>query len=332
MYEVQKPKGKIQPGFYVLVAALVAVLGYFAADQFGLFDKFSGSSSNSNTEVVSQGKSVSAETVSLQDVRSVDNSSSVGIQAPPIPTSGKVRSIIMVGPSGVYNSINMTDGKNFKLLKKGFVPKLINEQAVSSSDLKAIIEKYINDSWNNGVKANGDIQLVVASSVANNPKIQEMLPEFKKSYVVTTTSSETEGAGAFKVAVAPQYQNTAFVMDITPTIIRFTYSTGNGTKTIVAKTGSKYYQNQQSDQQALDEIKSAIAQIPKSNQQLCLVLWAAAEKDLRQGEQRYSAIPNYNGEERATKTGLTLINEVKNLTNANMVLDFESMWFTGFTA
>lgn len=326
-------KRKAKPGLFILVGVLLIGVAIFALNYFGFgISAILGSKQNTTearTGSTAQDESAQPNT-SLKDVRMTDNSATVGITAPPQPTNGKIRSISMIGPSGVYNSIVLTDGRNFKLVKKAFAPMLVNEQAVSADDIKAVLSKYINDSWNNGIKANGDIQLVVASSVANNPKVQQMLPEFKKTYTVTQTSSETEGAAAFKVAVAPQYQTTAFVMDITPTIIRFTYSTGSGTKTIVAKTGSKYYQNQQSDDQALQEIRSAISQIPRNNQQLCIVLWAAAEKDLRQGENRYSAIPNYSGEERSTKTGLVLINEVKTLTNANMVLDFESMWFSGF--
>lgn len=332
MQEFQQ-KRKAKPGLFVLVGVLLigVVIGAFKYMGFGLSD-LTGSAKPDSTETRAGTPQTdsAAQNVSLQDVRMADNSASVGIVAPPQPVNGKIRSVSMVGPSGVFNSITLTDGRNYKLIKKSFVPKLINEQSVSTEDIKAILEKNINDSWNNGIKSNGDIQIVVASSVANNPKVQQMIPEFKKTYVVTTTTSETEGAAAFKVAVAPQYRDTAFVMDVTPTIIRFTYNAGNSTKTVVAKTGSKYYQNEQTEEQAMAEIRSVISQIPRSNQQLCIVLWAAAEKDLRQGENRYASIPSYTGEERATKTGLALINEVKSLTNANMVLDFESMWFSGF--
>jgi hypothetical protein len=326
-----KKKG-FQSGFFLIIGAAILGLAFLAARQFGLWEKVTNlASTDASTPVAAKTSEAAASTsTALQDVKTVDNSSAVGIQAPPEPVNGKVRSISMVGPSGVYNAIVRTDGKSYKLLKKAFTPKLINEQFVSTEDIKSVLEKYIKDSWNNDVKGNSDIQIVIASSVVNNPKIQAMIPDLKKTYVVTTTSSETEGAAAFKVAVAPQYQNTAFVMDVTPTIIRFTYGTGSGSKTIVAKTGSKYYQNNQTDEQALAEIRQAVAQIPRSSQLNCIVLWAAAEKDLREGENRYSAIPTYNGEEKSTHTGLKLINEVKNLTNANVVLDYESMWFMAY--
>jgi len=333
MDNVGTKKAGFQKGFFWLIGAVVLGLLFLAVRQFGVWDKVSNlvttDSSKTVAATTTNGETTTTSTT-LQDVKTVDNSSNVGIQAPPVPSNGKVRSISMVGPSGVYNSIVLTDGKSYKLLKKAFTPKLINEQSFSPDDIKTLLEKYINDGWNNGVKSNGDIQIVIASSVANNPKIQALIPELKKAYVVTTTTSDTEGAAGFKVAVAPQYQNTAFVMDITPTIIRFTYSTGGGTKTIVAKTGSKYYQNGQDDNQAIAEIRNAISQIPKSSQQLCIVLWAAAEKDLRQGENRYSGIPTYNGDEKATQTGLKLINEVKSETNANVVIDYESMWFMAY--
>jgi hypothetical protein len=330
-----KKKG-LQPGFFLIIGAVVLGLAFLALRQFGIWDKaYNFVAGDSQTSVAATPVGNSAETnapaASLKTVDAVDNSSLVGIQSPPEPTSGtKVRSVSMVGPSGVYNSIVSTDGKSYKLLKKAFTPKLINEQFVSNEDIKSVLEKYIKDSWNNDVKSNSDIQIVIASSVVNNPKIQALIPELKKTYVVTTTSSETEGAAAFKVAVAPQYRNTAFVMDITPTIIRFTYGVGAGTKTIVAKTGSKYYQNNQTDEQALAEIRQVISQIPQGSKQLCLVLWAAAEKDIREGQNRYSSIPNYTGEEKSTHTGLKLINEVKNLTNANVVIDYESMWFMAY--
>lgn len=315
-------------GVVAVLIFIIVVLLY----NMGYLNQFIKSDVNNtnNTNSSSNNSSSTVTTTQLQEVRNIDNGSMVGIEAPPSPVNGKVRSISMVGPSGIYNSIVLTDGRNFKLLKKAFSPKLINEQFVSSDDVKSILENYVRDSWNNGIKSNGDIQIVIASSVINNPKIQSMIPELKKTYVVTTTTSETEGSAAFKVAVNPMYQNTAFVMDVTPTIIRFSYNNNGIVKTIVAKTGSKYYQNNQTDDQALAEIRQAVSQIPRNNQQLCLVLWAAAEKDLRQGDNRYSAIPNYTGNEKSTQTGLKLVNEVKNLTNANMVLDFESMWFSGF--
>jgi len=336
MENISTKKKGFQSGFFLIIGAVILGLGFLALRQFGIWEKiYSSVSGNTESTVAastngSEKGNDNAPTASLQAVNTVDNSSKVGIQALPEPTNGKIRSISMVGPSGVFNAIVKTDGKGFKLLKKAFTPKLINEQFVSNEDIKAILEKYIKDSWNNNVTSNSDIQIVIASSAVNNPKIQALIPELKKTYVVTTTTSETEGAAAFKVAVAPQYQNTAFVMDVTPTIIRFTYGSGSGTKTIVAKTGSKYYQNNQTDEQALAEIRSVISQIPKSSQQLCIVLWAAAEKDIREGENRYSGIPTYNGEEKSTHTGLKLINEVKNLTNANVVIDYESMWFMAY--
>lgn len=269
----------------------------------------------------------------LQTVNVVDNSSSVGITAPPAPNGGKIRSVSMVGPSGVYNDIVQTDRRNYKALKTAFTPLLVNEGAVSTDDIKKVLGQYINESWKDkaaSVSSNGDIQIVIASSVMNNPKVVAMLPELKKTYVVTTTSSDTEGAGGFKVAVAPQYQSTAFVMDITPTIIRFTYSVNGRTVTEVAKTGSKYYQNGQTTDQALSEIRATLAKIPQTSKQLCIVLWAAAAKELRQGANRYSSVPNYTGGERSTTSGLELINEVKAQTNANVVLDFDGHWFSTF--
>lgn len=311
------------------IAAIVIIGLLIGAYKLGYLDHFT-TPSNNNVPVQNTSGSSSPSPTTLQDVRTVDNSSAVGITAPPAPINGKIRSISMIGPSGVYNAITLRDGKNFKLVKKAFTPKLINEQFVSTDDIKSVLAEYIKDSWNNGVTSNSDIQIVIASSVATNPKIQAMIPELKKTYVVTTTTSDTEGEGGFRVAVAPQYVSTATVMDITPTIIRFSYNTGGNIKTIVAKTGSKFYQNNQTEDQALAEIRQVISQIPRNSQQLFIVLWAAAEKDLRQGDNRYSGIPTYTGNEKSTQSGLRLINEVKALTNANVVLDYESMWFMSY--
>lgn len=316
-------------GGVVAIVLIIALIGLY---KLGYLDSLmSGSNSTtSSTSTTSSSSNNPTAPITLQEINAVDNSSSVGIQSPPAPNGGKVRSVTMVGPSGVYCSIVQTDGRSYKLIKKAFQPMLINEEAASPKDITTTIQGFINDSWNNGVSSKGDIQLVVASSLSNNPKVKTITDELKKTYNVTTTSSDLEGAGAFKVAVAPQYYNTAFVMDITPTIIRFTYNTGGSTRTIVAKAGSKYYQNNQTKDQALAEIRNVVSQIPPANRQICIVLWAAAEKDLRQGANRYSTIPNYSGSERHITSGLELVSEVKNLTNANMVLDFESMWFSAY--
>lgn len=313
-----------------MLVGLLLILGVVAYN-LGWLDSLTNKNdvgTNNNSNNVTQSTQYNNQT--LQVVQTADNSSDVGIQSPPAPVNGRIRSITMVGPSGVYCSIVQTDGRNYKLIKKAFQPMPINDEAALPSEIRAVIQGFINDSWNNGVSSKGDIQLVVASSLTNNPKIKSITDELKKVYNVNNTSSETEGAGAFKVAVAPQYQNNTFVMDVTPTIIRFTFSTGSGTRTLVAKTGSQYFKNSQSDEQAFAEIRQVISQIPRNSQQNCLVLWAAAEKDLRQGSNRYSVIPSYSGQERSTISGLKLINEVKNLTNAKVVIDYESMWFSSF--
>lgn len=329
----------------IIVAAVIGLLFVvFGLYQLGYLSSFTNSS-NSNTTFnnpngagpnypnTTGGSNPTSSPVTFQPattVNAVDNSSSVGISSPPPATGGKVRSVSMVGPSGVYNSLVQTDGRNFTLIRKGFTELLINEGAVSTEDIKKALNQYIADSWNSNPRpsSNGDIQIVIASSVANNPKVVAALPELKRTYVVTTTSSDLEGAGGFKVAVAPQYQSTAMVMDLTPTITRLTYSPSTGVyKTIVAKTGTKYFQNGQSDEQALNEMRTALAQIPTSNRQQCIVLWAAAEKDLRQGSNRYSGIPSYSGNKSHIVAGLKLINEAKSPTT---VIDFEAMWFSSY--
>lgn len=310
-----------------IAIAILLVIGVLVYVKY--FSNLTDTTVNTNNTTTNNNGTITSSPV-LQEVNAVDNSSSVGITAPPEPVNGRTRSISMLGPSGVFNYIVKTDGKNIKLLKKAFQPMLVNEGVVSTEDIKKVLNQYVNDSWNNGISSNGDIQIVIASSVANNPKVQAAIPDLKKTYVVTTTTSETEGAAAFKVAVAPQYQSSTVVVDMTPTIIRLSFLNGGRVQTIVARTGSKYYQNNQTDEQALAEIRQAVLQVPQANRQLVLVLWAAAEKDLRQGSNRYSNVLTYSGAERSTQSGLKLINEIKSITNSNVVIDFESSWVMGF--
>lgn len=315
----------------VVIFVLIAVI---ASYKLGYLDRFVGSSTtnttgtttNSTTVKSDDGKTLSVS--SLEDLTVTDNSSNVGITAPPEPTNGKIKCNSMVGPSGAYNDVVLTDGKNYKVTQTAFTEMLINEEAVSAKDIKAVLQGYIKECWKH-VDDKGAVQLVIASSLTGNPKLKEILPELRSAYTVTETTSTLEGAAAFKVAVNPQYYNTAFTMDITPTITRFTYNSGGKLTTLVAQAGSKYYQNGKTKEQALAEIRRVVSQIPQQNRQLCIVLWAASSKYLRDGTARYSGIPAYTGEERFILAGVDLLNEVKTQ-SGNVVVDYVAHWYSAF--
>lgn len=323
---------KIEWKNIIVAAVLVLLFVLGGLYKFGVFDgMINSSSSNSTTTTTTSNPSTSGTTtLTLRDVDTVDNSSSVGIIAPPPPTGGKIRSVSMVGPSGCYSDVTRTDGKNYKVIKTAFTPMLINEQAgVTAADIKNCLQGYIKLGWDNGVSDKGDIQIVVASSLVGNSKIKEILPELKKSYTVTETTSAQEGLGDFRVAIAPQYYDTATAVDITPTIIRNTYSVRGKVSTEVAQTGSKYYQQNQTKEQALSIIRESISKIPSANREQCIVLWAAAAKDLRKGYDRYSDVPTYNGTERFITEGLELIEEVKKGCKKT-VIDYDGHWYSTF--
>lgn len=322
-------KGGFQSGFYLIIGAVILGLAFLAARQFGIWDKVTALvTSDTNTASVNKTESNDSVTTASPVMATGGTDSKVNITPPAEPQNPTRRGVAMLGPSGLFLYVTDTDGNTVKLVQKKLQKELVQENFVDPEAIVNGLKGYIDDMRNAGVKGNGNIQFITASSTANNPQVQKILTQLKRmGVIVTMTTSDNEGKWAFQSAVAQQYRDKSFLVDVTPSITRITWAVNGSYTTVVANVGSK---SDNSEGAATAEINKVISRIPQSSKQNCFVIWAASENILRQGAPAYSSEPSYSGNDVSIVAGLNIVKAAKDSSNAQVIYVWEAAYPMGF--
>lgn len=347
------PKGSgSNKGLIAVGAALVfaAVLGFFVYT-----GKFSGNGGeNSSTSVVTQTSGPSSSsTVSSSDkpitpsvVTSNNSPKRQGILpvAASVDQSRKVRmSVIQLAPSGMYLYVFDTDGTNhqlvYKELKEGLIQVGFNP---TPEELNTQLTAYITDIFQKYKVTNPRyVQFVVSSGAASIKEIADAIKVLEKKYTVTKTVLEQEGALALAATIPDNLKNSSFLVDVTPTVTRLSWYDDSGKPRTIPLTGSMYSIDSGSganaksaitDEQAKSAVIEKLRELPESRRQNGFVIWAAAEKALRQGSSnRYSFLQSsYTADKQVILNGLNILYTIQDQTGTPLVMDFETSYAIGF--
>jgi hypothetical protein len=206
----------------------------------------------------------------------------------------------------------------------------------TDDDVRAGLKNYISNMLNYGVGGK-DIHFVVSSGAIKTPETQKIAKGLKAlGYFVNPVTAEQEGAYALKCVLPSAYAGEAFVLDIGSGNTKVSWMEGGEIKS--GETyGSKYFQNNVSDQTAYVEAKSIAAQIPASKSKVCFIIGGVPfefAKAIRNGKERYTTL-NAPGDIKAEggkqKSGLNIYKAFADETGCKtFVFDWDANFTIGF--
>lgn len=298
-------------------------------------------SRSKNTPAVAQ-QSDTRSTVSSESIKSSDyvatssNPSRPSKSLPATPVVNKPSSfkgVCLLGPSGFFLYVIEYDGTNHRLVKRAFQKELIKEGFIPSpDDIKKSLQEYIEQMYNNGVTDPKNIQFITSAGAMSFPLIKNAVDVLKsKGYVVTTTSIEEEGRYALEATLSRDQRDNSFIVDLTPTVTRLSWYEGDKPKTI-SLPGSKYNQDNMSDEQAKAKVEDLLKALPQKNRQNGVIIWAAADK-LRPADDkiRYALLEDsYKSDDKLTLSGLNILYTVQNQVGTSLFFDWHSSYPIGY--
>ncbi|GAA4447691.1 hypothetical protein GCM10023189_04400 [Nibrella saemangeumensis] len=256
---------------------------------------------------------------------------------PPAPTNGRLKGVVELGASG-FNSfiINLDRQKNWKLEKAEFGNSLVLENMASDFDIREGLKKYIAGMLDYGVNGR-DIHFVVSSGAVKAENTQKIIRALKSlNYVVNTVTPEQEGKYALRSVLPAQYENSAFVTDIGSGNTKISWKEGERISAIETY-GSKYYQNNTSDETVYNGVKEQASKIPSDNRKTCFIIGGVPfelAKQVRNGKERYTVLnapSGYKGDNAKNKAGLTIYKAIADATGCNQfVFDWDANFTIGF--
>jgi hypothetical protein len=324
---------KLKPGALIFIGLIFIGLLYFGFRQFGVWNMITGNSTDTaqtQTQGGTNPSAVSEQPISLPSTNSAAVKP-VSVTPPADPINPKRRGVAMLGKSGTFEYVVDTDGNTSKLISRDLKKEMIKEGLVTPEDIKNTLAIYIQDMYKQGVKGDGNIQFIVASSALaddKDGKIKNLAKALEKYAVVNYTTTEQEGRYAAMVAIPPQYRSSSFLIDVTPAFTRLTWFEGGATKT-VKLAGSAYYKETTTDEQVKADTARLVAQIPQQNRRYGYIIWAAVED--KTSSDRYVALQDsYDIQDQNFESGMNIIQTVKQTTGAEMFFDRKSAFPMGF--
>jgi hypothetical protein len=256
---------------------------------------------------------------------------------PSVPTGGKLKGVVELGATG-FNSfiINVDKQKNWKLEKADFGVSLVYEKLTSDQDVKDGLKKYIADMLAYGVSPR-DIHFVISSG-AQKVDITKKITDFLKNmgFVVNLVTASQEGILGYRSVMPKDYQGDAFVVDIGSGNTKIAYMEGGSIKSIEAP-GSKYFQNNTTDESAYADTKGKAAQVPASLRKTCFVIGGVPyelAKQVRNGKERFTVLAapdKYTPKDAKGKAGINLYKAIYDATDCQQfVFDWDANFTIGF--
>lgn len=256
---------------------------------------------------------------------------------PPAPVNGKLRGVVELGATGFNSFIILSDAqKNWNLQKAEFGNSLVYENMASDEDVTTGLKKYIGDMLAYGVGPK-DIHFVISSGAKKAEGTQKIINGLKKlGYVVNTVTPEQEGKLALKSALPKQYEGSAFVVDVGSGNTKISWLQG-GQVSAVEAPGSKYFQNNQTDEQVYRDVLNKVKDVPANKREVCFIIGGVPfelAKQHRNGKERYTVLkaPNeYQADGAKQKAGLNIYNAIVNATGCQeFVFDWDANFTIGF--
>lgn len=327
---------KLTPFAKILILALVAVGIFFAVRKF-LPQSNANVSTNTEVTTPTQPAEEEKETPKEKKAKNTPTNRPSFSYLPAAPVNGKMKGVVELGASGFNSFIVSIDAKKtWKLEKAEFGSSLVYENMATDDDVRAGLKNYISNMLNYGV-AGKDIHFVVSSGAIKTPETQKIAKGLKTlGYFVNPVTAEQEGAYALKCVLPALYEGEAFVLDIGSGNTKVSWKEGGEIKS--AETyGSKYFQNNVSDQAVYDEASAIAAQIPASKRKVCFIIGGVPfelAKQVKNGKERYTVLSNpadYKAEGGKQKAGLNIYKAFADGTKSKtFVFDWDANFTIGF--
>ena len=327
---------KLTPFAKILILALVAVGIFFGVRKF--LPQNTTTSTTTTEETTSPARPVEEEKEKPSTSKTKNTTSRPAFSyLAPNPVNGKMKGVVELGASGFNSFIVTIDAKKtWKLEKAEFGSSLVYENMATDDDVRAGLKNYISNMLSFGV-AGKDIHFVVSSGAIKTPETQKIAKGLKTlGYFVNPVTADQEGAYALKCVLPASYANEAFVLDIGSGNTKVSWMEAGEIKS--GETyGSKYYQNNVSDQAAYDEAASIAAQIPASKRKVCFIIGGIPfefAKAIRNGKERYTVLTkpeDIKAEGGKQKSGLNIYKAFADETGCKtFVFDWDANFTIGF--
>lgn len=255
----------------------------------------------------------------------------------PAPSGGKLKAVVELGATGFNSFIVRVDAqKNWKLEKAEFGASLVKEGLATDEDVKSGLKRYIADMLSFGVGSK-DIHFVISSGAKKAEITDKIIAELKRmNYVVNTVTPEQEAKLALRSAMTRDYQSSGFVVDIGSGNTKIAWYNGSA-PTGVECPGSKYFQDNMSDEDAYKDTKSKAMRVPASQRGTCFVIGGVPyelAKQHRNGKERYTLLKapgSYNPNGEKQKAGLNILQAISDATACKQfVFDWDANFTIGF--
>jgi hypothetical protein len=309
----------------VLVGAFLLIRNYVPQLQ---------QSSDKNTQVVQEEKNQAEETTKADNRK---GGTAVFDYATPKPINGTLKGVVELGASG-FNSfiINVDAQDRWELKKAEFGASLVYENMATEQDVRDGLKKYIATMLDFGVSGK-EIHFMVSSSAIKTPEVQKIRQGLKSlGYVVNSVNAEQEGRYALMAVLPDDWKDSSFAVDIGSGNTKVSWIT-NGQIESEETYGSKYYQDNVSDEQVYNAVRAAAAKVPPSKRKMCFIIGGAPfsmAKDIRNGKERYTVLldpEDYDSEEQKFQAGVNIYKALKDETDADpFVFDWDANFTIGF--
>lgn len=253
------------------------------------------------------------------------------------PVNGKMRGVVELGATGFNSFIVRMDGqKNWKLEKAEFGTSLVHENMASETDIRDGLKQYINKMVEYGVGGR-DIHFVVSSGAMKEEVTSRIISVLKTmNYYVNTVTPEREAQLGFLSAMPRGYESKAFVADIGSGNTKMSWMEGGKLKGVESH-GSKYYQNNLSDDAVARDIKTKAAQLPSFARNTCFIIGGVPfelAKKIRNGKERYTVLNapgEYQMDGAKQKAGLNIYKALADATGCRQfIFDWDANFTIGF--
>lgn len=340
---------KLTPFSRLLIVLLILAALFFAAKKFipGFGSKMSlpeiSTTGNGNTPASNPGTSADNSSPANNSSTTSSTSGTTPVSrakfsyAAPVPVDGKLKGVVELGSTG-FNSfvINIDKQKNWKLEKADFGTSLVYEKLATDQDIKDGLKKYIADMLAFGVSPR-EIHFVVSSGALKADITTKIVGYLKNmGYVVNTVTPEKEGQLGYTSVMPQGWEKDAFIVDIGSGNTKIAWMENGALKSQEAY-GSKYFQNNITDDAAYSAVRGKAAQVPAALRKTCFIIGGVPfkmAKQVRDGKERYTILnaPDaYKMDDARDKAGVNIYKAIADATDCQQfVFDWDANFTIGF--
>lgn len=266
--------------------------------------------------------------------------STVTLNKPETPISGTLYGVIEVGASG-FNAfaVNIDKEDNWEVAKKIFGKSLAKEGMASTDDIRNGLKEKAGELAETGV-AGRNIHFVVSSGALKDAKVQSIMQELERSYVVQRVTADDESKYGVRAAIPKNYRDNSFMVDIGSGNTKISWFEDGRIRTTEELPGAKYYQDGQSDASVYDKIKTAAGKVPSSKRAYCFIIGGIPYELSKEGiptslSPRFTALKNpdeYSAGDNAKKrAGLNIYKAVSDGTGTSkFIFDADANFTIGY--